>query len=72
MPTGRVKFFNAVRGYGFIAHDEGGVDEFVHATALERAGIDPHTVREGDRLSFEIVPSRQGKTQAADVRKLEP
>jgi CspA family cold shock protein len=47
---GTVKFFNSAKGFGFIEPDEGGKDVFVHASALERAGI--HALNEGDRVSF--------------------
>jgi len=48
--TGTVKFFNTAKGFGFIELDEGGKDVFVHATALETAGI--RMLTEGDRVSF--------------------
>src|SRR6185295_6418137 len=46
--TGTVKFFNAAKGYGFIQPDDGGKDVFVHATALEQAGI--RSLNEGDKV----------------------
>ena len=48
MATGTVKFFNATRGFGFIAPNDGGPDVFVHATAVERAGLG--SITEGDKL----------------------
>ena len=51
MSTGTVKFYNDQKGYGFIAPDGGGNDVFVHATALERAGMS--SLREGQKVSFE-------------------
>lgn len=57
---GTVKFFNANKGYGFITPEgagEGDKDIFVHATALERTGIDE--LREGDKVEFETEPSKK-------------
>ncbi len=51
MMTGTVKFYNGSRGYGFIQPDGGDKDVFVHATALERAGI--HSLNEGQKVSFD-------------------
>lgn len=66
MPTGTVKFFNETKGFGFIAPDDGSKDVFVHVTALERAGIS--TLREGDKVSFEVVTDR-GKPAASNIQK---
>ncbi len=60
--TGTVKFYNAQKGFGFIQPDNGGPDVFVHATALEAAGIPG--LGEGQKVSFEVV-SERGKTKAA-------
>lgn len=69
MATGTVKFYNATRGFGFIEQTDGGPDVFVHATALERAGL-PGLV-EGEKLSFEITTdSRSGKSAADSLQKL--
>jgi CspA family cold shock protein len=65
MPTGTVKFFNATKGFGFIAPDDGAKDVFVHVSALERAGIE--TLREGDKVSFEVV-SERGKLAASNIQ----
>jgi CspA family cold shock protein len=66
--TGTVKFFNAAKGFGFIQPEDGGKDVFVHATALERAGI--HSLNEGDRVSFVLEDDRRGRgKQAAQVQK---
>ncbi|MEL6298002.1 MAG: cold-shock protein [Pseudomonadota bacterium] len=61
--TGTVKFFNTAKGYGFIQPDDGGKDVFVHASALERAGIP--AVREGDKLSFVYEDDRRGRGKQA-------
>ena len=58
--TGTVKFFNSSKGFGFITPDGAGAkDVFVHVSALERSGI-PH-LQDGQKVSFETEPDRQGK-----------
>ncbi len=67
MSTGTVKFFNATRGFGFIQPDDGGQDIFVHATAVERAGLG--AIVEGQKLSFDVVrDSRSGKNAADNLQ----
>lgn len=67
MPNGTVKFYNDQKGYGFIAPDGGGNDVFVHATALERAGL--QSLREGQKVSFETeVDRRSGKTAVSTIK----
>jgi CspA family cold shock protein len=67
MTTGTVKFYNAQKGYGFIEPDDGGKDVFVHATALERAGMSG--LAEGQKVSFDTeVDSRSGKTAVANIK----
>ncbi|HUF44962.1 MAG TPA: cold-shock protein, partial [Aestuariivirgaceae bacterium] len=51
MPTGTVKWFNSQKGYGFIQPDDGGKDVFVHASAVERAGLS--SLNEGQKVSYE-------------------
>ena len=65
MPTGTVKWFNKVKGYGFIQPQEGGKDVFVHITAVERSGLD--TLNEGQKLSYELMTER-GKTAATNLK----
>jgi len=65
MPTGTVKFFNAAKGFGFIAPEEGDKDVFVHITAVEQAGMG--TLTEGQQVSFEVVTER-GKPAAANLK----
>lgn len=66
MITGTVKFYNDQRGYGFIQPEDGQKDVFVHATALERAGI--HSLREGQKVRFETaVDQRSGKTAVSAI-----
>ncbi|MDH3704000.1 MAG: cold-shock protein [Alphaproteobacteria bacterium] len=69
MAKGTVKWFNAVKGYGFIEPEDGGRDVFVHISALERAGIS--TLNEGQKLEFEMSPGRDGKTAADDLKLLD-
>ncbi len=67
MPTGTVKFYNDQKGYGFIAPDGGGNDVFVHATALERAGISG--LKENQKVTFETeVDRRSGKTAVSSIK----
>jgi CspA family cold shock protein len=67
MTTGTVKFYNGQKGYGFIQPDNGGKDVFVHATALERAGI--RNLVEGQKVSFDIEQDRRtGKSSATNLQ----
>ena len=67
MTTGTVKFFNAERGYGFIQPEDGSNDVFVHATALEAAGI--RSLTDGQKVTFDItMDERKGKTAASNVQ----
>ena len=66
--TGTVKFFNAMKGFGFIQRDDGQPDAFVHISAVERAGIP--TLNEGDRLEFEIEVDRRGKFAAVNLTSI--
>lgn len=66
--SGTVKFFNGAKGFGFITPEGGGKDVFVHATALERAGL--RTLNEGDRVTFVLEDDRKGRgKQAAQIEK---
>ena len=62
MPTGTVKWFNATKGFGFIAPEDGSKDVFVHISAIERAGLG--TPREGQRVNYEVRPGRDGRSSA--------
>jgi CspA family cold shock protein len=66
MITGTVKFFNADKGYGFIAPETGGDDAFVHISAVERAGM--RTLDKGQRVSYELETDRRGKTSAVNLQ----
>ena len=65
MPTGTVKWFNPAKGYGFIEPDDGGKDAFVHISAVERSGL--NTLQEGQKVSYELQPGRDGKSSAEDL-----
>ncbi|MBC8717988.1 MULTISPECIES: cold-shock protein [Brucella/Ochrobactrum group] len=69
MANGTVKFFNSTKGFGFIQPDDGGVDVFVHISAVERSGLS--TLNEGQKVSFEVVADRRsGKNAAENLRAL--
>ena len=65
MPTGKVKWFNKTKGFGFIAPDEGDKDIFVHISALERSGID--ALADDQKVSFEISSGRDGRESADNI-----
>ena len=69
MPIGTVKFFNDSKGYGFIQLDGGGNDAFVHVSAVERAGM--RSLRENQRLSFDLEQDNRGKTSAVNLQSVE-
>jgi len=64
MATGIVKWFNAQKGFGFIAPDNGGSDAFVHISAVERAGL--NDLHEGQKVGFELVADRKSGKMSAD------
>lgn len=67
MTLGTVKFYNEQRGFGFIEPQDGGKDVFVHATALERAGM--RALTEGQAVSFDTeIDRRSGKTAVANIK----
>ena len=65
MARGKVKWYNSQKGYGFIAPDDGGKDVFVHATALEAAGL--RSLADGQAVTFELTQDR-GKTSATSLK----
>ncbi|WP_419826715.1 cold-shock protein [Sphingomonas sp.] len=67
--SGTVKFFNAMKGFGFIQRDDGQPDAFVHISAVERAGMT--TLNEGDRLEFELEVDRRGKYAAVNLQSVQ-
>jgi len=66
MPVGTVKFFNTEKGYGFIAPDDGTPDNFVHISAVERAGMG--TLNKDQRVQYELETDRRGKTSAVNLQ----
>ena len=66
MSTGKIKWFNPVKGYGFISNDEAGEDIFVHISAMRSAGIE--NLNEGDEVTFDIE-NNNGKTNATNLVK---
>ena len=66
MSQGTVKWFNAEKGYGFITPDDGGEDLFAHFSAINMPGF--KTLKEGDKVSFEVVQGPKGK-QASNIQR---
>ena len=68
MPIGKVKWFNDLKGFGFIEPDGGGPDVFAHFSAIDMDGF--KTLDEGQAVEFEITTGQNGKLQASNVRKI--
>ncbi len=69
MTTGTVKFFNAIRGFGFIEPEDGSKDAFVHISAVERAGLT--SLSEGQKVSYELQQGQNGKSSAENLSVIE-
>ena len=69
MTTGKVKFFNEQKGYGFIQPEDGGQDAFVHISAVERSGM--RTLRQDQRVSYELKQDNRGKMSAVNLQPAE-
>ncbi len=69
MAIGTVKWFNSMKGYGFIEPEGGGKDAFVHISAVERAGL--AGLDEGQRVEFELQPGQDGKSSAENLKLVE-
>lgn len=65
MTAGTVKWFNPIKGYGFIQPDDGSNDAFVHISTVERAGL--QSLREGQKVEYDLVPGRNGKSSAENL-----
>lgn len=66
MQTGTVKWFDPVRGFGFITPEQGDRDAFVHISAVERAGL--HSLAEGQKVQYELQPGKNGKDAAENLQ----
>jgi CspA family cold shock protein len=66
MTTGTVKWFNDAKGFGFITPDDGGEDLFAHFSAINMQGF--KTLKEGQKVSFEITAGNKGKKQASNIQ----
>ncbi len=69
MTTGTVKFFNAIKGFGFIEPEDGSKDAFVHISAVERAGLS--SLSEGQKVTYDLQPGRNGKSSAENLTVVE-
>lgn len=69
MASGTVKWFNPTKGYGFIEPSDGSRDVFVHISAVERAGLG--NLNEGQKIQFDVVPGRDGKSSADNLVSLD-
>ena len=65
--TGKIKWFNDAKGFGFVTPDDGSKDVFVHFSAIQGDGF--KSLAEGDRIEFDVQPSDKGP-KAANVRKV--
>jgi CspA family cold shock protein len=65
MATGTVKWFNPIKGYGFIEPEDGSKDAFVHISAVERAGLS--SLSEGQKVTYELQPGQNGKSSAENL-----
>ncbi len=65
MAVGIVKWFNPAKGFGFIEPEDGSKDVFVHMSAVEKAGLS--LLKEGQRVSYDVAPGRDGKTAADNL-----
>jgi CspA family cold shock protein len=63
-----VKFFNGVKGFGFITPDRGGKDDFVHVAAVEKAGM--NTLKQRQRIEYDLAADANGKDSAVNLRRV--
>jgi cold shock protein len=64
--TGKVKFFNTQKGFGFIQPEDGGKDAFVHVSALEKIGLS--SLAQDQRVTYELETDQRGKTSAVNLQ----
>jgi CspA family cold shock protein len=69
MSSGIVKWFNPTKGFGFIEPSDGGKDVFVHISAVQEAGL--AELKEGQKVEFELVPGRDGRVAASELKAAE-
>ena len=69
MATGTVKWFDPIKGYGFIQPSDGSRDAFVHISSVERSGL--KSLREGQEVEYDLVPGRNGKSSAENLSVLD-
>ena len=69
MTTGTVKWSNSAKGFGVIVPEDGSKDAFVHISAVERAGLSG--LRDDQKVQYELVPGRDGKSSAEDIVALD-
>ncbi len=69
MANGTVKFFNPIKGFGFIEPEDGSKDAFVHISAVERTGLS--SLSEGQKVSYELQPGKNGKSSAENLSVIE-
>ena len=69
MAKGKVKWFNAAKGFGFIEPEEGGADAFVHITAVQEAGL--KQLLEGQQVEYDLLPAKNGKDCAMNLKLAE-
>ncbi|UYY59950.1 cold-shock protein [Sphingomonas sp. S2-65] len=67
--NGTVKFFDATKGFGFIAPDNGGADAFVHISAVERSGLG--TLNQNQRVSYDMEQDKRGRASACNLNALD-
>jgi cold shock protein len=68
MIEGVIKHWNPDRGFGFLKRDDGEADVFVHVRTLQMVGLPEPEI--GDKFEFELVPSRNGRTEAGNLRRV--